>query len=98
MFHFSADAFQLARREREVIDYLIEENRCLRRQWGAKRVRLTDDDRRRLASRAYRVGRRALRGIATIATPGHATAVAPAAHYAEMDVWPSLGQPPSGPR
>ena len=59
----------LARREREVVVYLIEENRCLRRQLGSRRVRLTDDDRRRLAARAYRVGRRALRDIATIATP-----------------------------
>src|SRR5215204_1616501 len=59
----------LARREREVIVYLIEENRCFRRQLGSRRVRLTDDDRRRLAARAYRVGRRALRDIATIATP-----------------------------
>jgi hypothetical protein len=32
-------------------------------------VRLTDDDRRRLAARAYRVGRHALRDLATIATP-----------------------------
>ena len=59
----------LARREREVVAYLIEENRCLRRQLGTRRVRLTDDDRRRLAARAYRVGRRALRDSATIATP-----------------------------
>ena len=59
----------LARREREVVAYLIEENRCLRRQLGTRRVRLTNDDRRRLAARAYRVGRRALRDIATIATP-----------------------------
>src|SRR5688572_30721241 len=59
----------LARREREVVAYLIEENRCLRRQLGTRRARLTDDDRRRLAARAYRVGRRALRDIATIATP-----------------------------
>src|SRR4029453_7270993 len=59
----------LARREREVVDYLIEENRCLRRQLGGQRVRLTDDDRRRLAARAHRIGRRALRKIATIATP-----------------------------
>ena len=50
----------LTRREREVIVYLIEENRCLRRQLGRRRMRLTDDDRRRLAARAYRVGRRAL--------------------------------------
>jgi hypothetical protein len=40
-----------ARREREVVVYLIEENRCLR-QLCTRRVRLTDDDRRRLAARA----------------------------------------------
>ena len=59
----------LDRREREAIAYLIEENRLLRRQLGARRLRLTDDDRRRLAARAFRVGRAALREIATIATP-----------------------------
>jgi Transposase len=48
---------------------LIEENRCLRRQLGGRRLRLTDNDRRRLAGWAYRVGRRTLRDIATIATP-----------------------------
>jgi transposase InsO family protein len=55
----------LERRERE----LIEENRTLRRQLGGRRVRLTDDERRRLAARARRVGRAGLRQIATIATP-----------------------------
>jgi hypothetical protein len=59
----------LSRREREVVVYLIEENRSLRRQLGGRRVRLTDADRRRLAARAYRVGRRALHDIAMIATP-----------------------------
>ena len=59
----------LERREREAIAYLIEENRLLRRQLGTRRLRLTDDDRRRLAARAYRLGRAALREIATIATP-----------------------------
>ena len=44
-------------REREAIGYLIEENRLLRRQLCGRRLRLTDDDRRRLAARAYRVGR-----------------------------------------
>ena len=48
----------LDRREREAVAYLIEENRLLRRQLGTRRLRLTDDDRRRLAARAYRVGRR----------------------------------------
>ena len=59
----------LERRERETIAYLIEENRLLRRQLGTRRLPLTDDDRRGLAARAYRVGRAALREIATIATP-----------------------------
>ncbi len=59
----------LDRRERQAIAYLIEENRLLRRQLGGGRLRLTNDDRRRLAARAYRVGRAALRQIATIATP-----------------------------
>jgi hypothetical protein len=59
----------LERREREAIAYLVEENQLLRRQLGTRRLRLTDDDRRRLAARAYRVGRAALREIATIATP-----------------------------
>jgi hypothetical protein len=59
----------LDRWEREAVAYLAEENRLLRRQHGPRRLRLTDDDRRRLAAQAYRVGRAALREIATIATP-----------------------------
>ena len=59
----------LDRREREAIAYLIEENRLLRRQLGDHRLRLTDDDRRRLAALAYRLGRATLREMATIATP-----------------------------
>ena len=42
----------LEHREREALAYLIEENRLLRRQLGGTRLRLTDDDRRRLAARA----------------------------------------------
>jgi hypothetical protein len=59
----------LERREREILAYLIVENRLLRRQLGTRRVRLTDADRRRLAVRAIRVGRRTLDEIASIATP-----------------------------
>jgi transposase InsO family protein len=59
----------LDRRERETVAYLVEENRLLRRQLGTRRLRLTDEDRRRLAARAYRVGRATLGDIATIATP-----------------------------
>ncbi len=41
----------------------------LRRQVGGRRLRITDDERRRLAARAYLLGRRALRNVATIVTP-----------------------------
>src|SRR5436190_358384 len=59
----------LERREREALAYLIEENRLLRRQLGGRRLRLTNDDRRRLAARAYRLGRQGLRQVATIVIP-----------------------------
>jgi len=59
----------LDRREREALAYLIEENRILRAQLSGRRLRLTDDDRRRLAVRAFRLGRHVLRQVATIVTP-----------------------------
>jgi transposase InsO family protein len=59
----------LDRQERDALAYLMEENRILRAQLGGQRLRLTDDDRRRLAARAFRVGRRVLRQVATIVTP-----------------------------
>ena len=59
----------LDRREREMLAYLIEENRVLRRQLGGRRLRLTDDDRRKLPARAHRLGRQMLRELATIVTP-----------------------------
>jgi hypothetical protein len=39
----------LNQHQRDVIDYLEEENRVLREQLGNKRLRLNDDQRRRLA-------------------------------------------------
>jgi putative transposase len=59
----------LERQEPDALAYLIEENRILRAQLGGRRLRLTEDDRRRLAVRAFRLGRRALRQVATIVTP-----------------------------
>src|SRR5713101_9727780 len=52
-----------------IIDYLHEENRVLREQLGGRRLRLTDDQRRRLASRAKGLGRKLLAEVATIVTP-----------------------------
>lgn len=42
--------------QREVIDYLEEENLGLREQLGNKRLRLNDDQRRRLAAKAKKLG------------------------------------------
>ena len=39
------------RHQAEAMDYLIEENRVLKEQLGKKRLRLTDDQRRRLAAK-----------------------------------------------
>src|SRR5262245_57968347 len=55
--------------QRDVIDYLQEENRVLREQIGARRLRFTDDQRRRLAAKARTRGRRLRREFATIVTP-----------------------------
>lgn len=55
--------------QHHVINYLIEENRVLRQQIGSRRLRLNDDQRRRLAVKAKRLGRNILRQVATIVTP-----------------------------
>jgi transposase InsO family protein len=55
--------------QRDVIDYLQEENRVLRKQLGRQRLRFTDAQRRRLAAKAKILGRRVLRTVATIVTP-----------------------------
>jgi putative transposase len=52
-----------------VIDYLIDENRVLKAQLGGKPMRLNVDQRRRLAAKAKRLGRKVLDNIATIVTP-----------------------------
>ncbi|MCA9277587.1 MAG: hypothetical protein R3B58_05680 [Phycisphaerales bacterium] len=52
-----------------VIEYLGEENRVLREQFGKRRLKFTDKQRRRLAVRAKRLGRRVLRDVCCIVTP-----------------------------
>src|SRR4051812_32086528 len=53
--------------QQQAIDYLREENRVLREQLGGRRLRLSDDQRRRLAAKAK--GRKLLAEVATIVTP-----------------------------
>ena len=57
------------RHQQDVIEYLQEENRALREQLGGKRLRFTDQQRRRLAVKAKEVGRRGLFQIETLVTP-----------------------------
>jgi len=57
------------RQQQAVIDYLLEENRVLRAAHGPHRLRLTDDQRRRLAVKGKVLGRRRLAVIAGIVTP-----------------------------
>jgi putative transposase len=56
-------------KQQHAIEYLREENRVLREQLGTRRLRFTDDQRRRLATKAKLVGRRLLNDIANIVTP-----------------------------
>jgi hypothetical protein len=57
------------RRQREVVEYLQEENRVLREQLGDRRVRFTDDQRRRLAAKGRALGRGALNQLGGLVTP-----------------------------
>jgi hypothetical protein len=53
----------------QIIDYLRDENRVLREQLGGRRVRFNDDQSRRLAAKAKRLGRPDSGGGLTIVTP-----------------------------
>jgi len=55
--------------QRAVHAYLKEENRVLRELHGKKRLRFSDDQRRRLAAKGHALGRRVLREFAPIVTP-----------------------------
>src|SRR5215471_18603050 len=59
----------LNQQQQDLIDYLQEENRVLRAQLGGKRLRFNDDQRRRLAVRAKKLGRPMLTELTTIVTP-----------------------------
>jgi hypothetical protein len=64
-FVLIAVAGWMNQRHLQTIDYLREENRVLREQLGRRRVRLSDEQRRRLASKAKGLERKLLAGVAT---------------------------------
>ncbi|MEP7243898.1 MAG: integrase core domain-containing protein [Gammaproteobacteria bacterium] len=57
------------RHQLDVIDYLQEENRLLKERLGGRRIRFTDAERRRLARKAFALGRKVLNGLDTLVTP-----------------------------
>ena len=57
------------REQSVVIDYIKEENRVLRELLGKKRLRLNNDQRRRLAAQGKTLGRRLLSTCCSIVTP-----------------------------
>src|SRR6187200_168816 len=68
-FLLIAVAGWMNQRPLQMIGYLREKNRVLREQLGERRLRLTDDQRRRLAATAKVLGRKVLAELATIVTP-----------------------------
>ena len=58
----------LDQRQQAAVAYLIEENRIMRGRVRG-RIRLTDEERHRLARLGHRLGRRRLHDVATIVTP-----------------------------
>ena len=61
-------AGRLNRHQEDLIDFLREENPVLREQLGGRPLRLSDAQRRRLAVRGQKLGRRVLTRVAGIVT------------------------------
>ena len=57
------------RRQQDMIDYLKEENRVLHEQFGRRRLRLTDNQRLRLAVKGKTLGRKGLKELSCLVTP-----------------------------
>jgi hypothetical protein len=76
--HLAFDPFRLLliflagwlnQRQQDVFDYLQQENRVLREQFGGKRLRFKADQRRHLAVRGKKLGWRMLNELTTMVTP-----------------------------
>ena len=68
-FLLVAMAGWIHQQQRDVIDYLQEENRVLLEQLGPRQLRFTDDQRLRLAAKSKKLPRRLLQDIVSVASP-----------------------------
>ena len=68
LLHFIVVALSgwVNRHQQAIIDYLIEENRIFKQQLQGRRLRLSDNDRRRLAVKAKVLGRSMLDEITNL--------------------------------
>ena len=68
IFLVSLLAGWLNQEQQKFLEYLQEENRVLKAQLG-QRLRLSDEQRRRLAAKGKELGRKLLAEVATLVTP-----------------------------
>jgi hypothetical protein len=68
-FLLVAVAGWMNRHQQQTIEYLREENRVLREQFGERRLHFNDDQRRRLVACAKGLGRKLLAEVAILVTP-----------------------------
>ena len=68
IFLVSLLAGWLNQEQQKILEYLQEENRVLKAQLG-QRLRLSDEQRRRLAAKGKELGRKLLAEVATLVTP-----------------------------
>ena len=59
----------IQREQQAAIVYLLEENRVLKARLHGRKLRFTDDERRRLAAKGKALGRKLLAEVAGIVTP-----------------------------
>jgi len=86
------------RHQLDVIACIQEENRVLKSKLKGKRIRFTDDERRRLAVKGKAMGNRVLREVASIVTPNPSSLDPELAESdpnlaAVIRSWPTLPEP-----
>ena len=77
--------------------YLLEENKVLKARLCGRKLRLTDDERRRLAVKGKALGRKLLAEVAGIVTPETLLDLAPKADCAEVGLQRAFECRPSRP-
>ena len=77
------------RHQDDLIEYLREENLVLREYLGPRPLRLTDAQRRRLAVRGHKLGRRVLRQVAGIVSVSNSSS----GRRWKLDHAPAVGDP-----